>query len=160
MNEEQAQNRSKFVALMWSIVQPGLGHLYLGNKILGVIFMTISLITLIRTKLNVTIFCIFTGNFKKANLIFADNPTLFLPSVYSFAMWHAFNYDVIARKGNPREYKLTGFFFGFAIGGIPGTGQKFLGTHIITGLVIGVATGIMFHLIEKLILLMLNRVRP
>jgi TM2 domain-containing membrane protein YozV len=67
-------------------------------------------------------------------------------------MWHAYNNDVIARNGSTREYRLTGFFFGLTIGGIPGSSHRFLGTHIITGLATGLVTGIIFHLLEKLIL--------
>jgi hypothetical protein len=93
-------------------------------------------------------FYVFAGNFKKANLIFAQ-PVLFFPAIYSFAMWHAYNYEIIAGNGSKREYKLTGFFFGFTIGGVPGMSHRFLGTHIFTGLATGVVMGIIFHLLEK-----------
>ncbi|MFD0697276.1 hypothetical protein ACFQZT_24680 [Paenibacillus sp. GCM10027628] len=157
MIQEETTHKNKFIALIWSIAMPGLGHLYLGNKIIGLAFMVYSVLFLIRAKLNSIIFYVFSGNFKKANLLFMENPTLFFPAAYSFAMWHAFNYSVIARKGNPLEYKLTGFFFGLIIGGVPGSSQKFLGTYIITGLVTGIVTGVLFHFIEKLIMFIVKR---
>jgi hypothetical protein len=152
MTQEQPKKKSNLVALIWSIAQPGLGHIYLGKNLIGFAFIVINFFVYIHTGLNKMIFSVFNGNFKRANSIFADNPTILFPSIYSFVMWHAYNYDIIARKGSPREYRLTGFFFGLTIGGVPGSSHKFLGTHIITGLAIGIATGLVFHLIEKLIL--------
>jgi hypothetical protein len=66
MSEEQPLKRSNFVALLWSIAQPGLGHLYLGNKIMGFAFIIIGIFVVVRTKLNEGIFFVFSGNFKKA----------------------------------------------------------------------------------------------
>jgi hypothetical protein len=152
MNQEKSLRSSNFVALLWSIAMPGLGHLYLRNKIIGIILIGLTLFALMRTNFNEIIFYAFAGNFKKANLIFTQQPVLFFPAIYSFAMWHAYNYEIIAGNGSKREYKLTGFFFGFTIGGVPGMSHRFLGTHIFTGLAIGVVMGIIFHLLEKLIL--------
>ncbi|MGO4276093.1 hypothetical protein AB4Z22_40745, partial [Paenibacillus sp. TAF58] len=76
------------------------------------------------------------------------------PSVYSFVMWHTFNHDIIAQKGRP---KLSGFFVGFVIGGVPGLSYKFLGAHIFTGLAFGIVTGILFHLVEELFLFIIRR---
>ncbi len=156
MNNEQI-NKNKKIALIWSIAMPGLGHLYLDNPIIGILFITYTAIFMLFSKLNTVIFNAFAGDFKNSNLLFRDNPTLFFPAVYSFAMWHAYNYDVIKRKGNLSEYKLTGFFLGLIIGGVPGSSQKFLGTYIFTGLIAGILTGILFHLIEKLVLFILKK---
>ena len=102
---------------------PGLGHLYLGNKIIGILFIAYTGIFMIFSELNNAIFYAFSGDFQKANSIFAENPSIFFPAVYSFAIWHAYNYDVIVRKDRSSEYKLTGFFFGLLIGGVPGSSQ-------------------------------------
>jgi hypothetical protein len=159
MFQEQPKYKNRFFALIWSVAMPGLGHFYLGSKMIGLFLMAYSVLVLIRSKLNLIIFYSFAGNLKKANLLFIENPTLFFPAVYSFAMWHAYNYDIIARKGNPHEYRLTGFFFGLTIGGVPGSAQKFLGTYIFTGLAVGIATGILFHIVEKLILFIAKKAK-
>ncbi|BFT69568.1 hypothetical protein [Paenibacillus sp. P36] len=154
---EQAAHKSDIFALIWSIAMPGLGHLYLGNKIIGILFIAYTGIFMIFSELNNAIFYAFAGDFQKANSIFAESPSIFFPAVYSFAIWHAYNYDVIVRKGRSSEYKLTGFFFGLLIGGVPGSSQQFLGTYIFTGLVVGIISGILFHLVEKLIVTQLKK---
>jgi hypothetical protein len=152
MTQEQPKKKSNLVALIWSIAQPGLGHFYLGNNLLALAFIVINIFFHIHTGLNKIIISAFSGNFKRANSLFIENPTILFPSLYCFVMWHAYNYDIIARKGSPREYRLTGFFSGLAFGGVYGESYKFLGTYIMTGLAVGLATGLVFHLIEKLIL--------
>lgn len=156
MEHRTQKNRSNgnYIGLFWSLVSPGLGHIYLGRWILGLIFLFLDLFMLRDTKLNITIYSALMGNFQKSNEIFMKTPVILYPSVYSFVMWHTFNHDIIAQKGSP---KLTGFFVGLVIGGVPGLSYKFLGAHIFTGLAVGIATGVLFHLIETLILFIKRR---
>ena len=63
LNNEQTAHKSKKTALIWSIAMPGLGHLYLGNKIIGILFITYTALFKLVSKLNIVIFYAFFSGF-------------------------------------------------------------------------------------------------
>lgn len=157
--------KSPVAALLWSITMAGFGQYYNGQYIFGTLLFLFELITNGLSGVNASILLSFHGDLQAAHDVFDIQSGLFYPSVYIFSIWQAYNKAIIINcqqdgKNPPKETYLTGFFFGYVIGmnlgvywhasflyGIPFL--EFLVSPIFNGLILGMVSGSIGHLIER-----------
>jgi TM2 domain-containing membrane protein YozV len=95
--------RKKWLAVFWSFVTPGLGHLYLGRLPSGFYILIWWTTVLTFSHLLPSIHYTFLGDFEQAVDVLNEQWVLFLPSMYGFASYDAYlncdNYNkLLAQK--------------------------------------------------------------
>ncbi|MFD2043006.1 hypothetical protein ACFSTA_01650 [Ornithinibacillus salinisoli] len=90
--------RKPWVALMWSVVIPGLGHLYLHKVITGFFMFGYTVVILYLGHIPEAIHHTMTGNFDKAIQALDMQWTLYIPSIYLFILYNAYSSAVELNK--------------------------------------------------------------
>lgn len=153
--------KSPVSSLLWSITMSGFGQFYNGQYVFGALLFSVELLTNALSGINSSILFSFTGNLEGSQSIFNMEWGLFYPSAYLFSIWQAYNKAIVINHHHdgedpPRETYLTGFFFGSVIGMNLGVywhpdlmfGLEFFSSPIFSGLVLGIITGFIVHIIE------------
>ncbi len=89
-NINYLDKRNPWVAVAWSVLVPGLGHLYIHNVITGLFIFGYSIAILYLSNIPEAINFTMTGEFQKATEILNMQWTLYLPSIYIFIIYDAF----------------------------------------------------------------------
>jgi hypothetical protein len=90
--------RDPMVALLWSILAPGLGHFYVHKLITGLFISVATISLLYLSHIPQAIHYTFIGEFERAKRILDMQWTLYLPSMYSFFLYDAYNSAVEYNK--------------------------------------------------------------
>ncbi|WP_160725754.1 hypothetical protein [Bacillus sp. USDA818B3_A] len=155
--------KSPIAAMLWSLVLPGFGQLYNKDYLIGIILLGLEFLINLNSHLNIVLVSTFNGDIHGAHQSVNYSWGLFYPSIYGFAIWHAYN---SARSNNNRlEGKavenrtyLSGFFIGLVIGMDFGLvwhdstfikPVPFLDYPVFNGLLFGLIVGITGYLMEK-----------
>lgn len=80
------QRVNPWLAVIWSAVTPGLGHILLRHKILGFYLLIWHITIVYKSHLSEAVYYSFIGEFQRATAIMDLEWTLFIPSVYIFAI--------------------------------------------------------------------------
>ncbi|WP_219621305.1 hypothetical protein [Neobacillus cucumis] len=95
--------RKPYIALVWSLLFPGLGHLYL-NRLPSVIFCTIWFVVIIQFgHILPAIHYTFYGHFAAAKAVLDPQWLLYIPSIYVFFAYDAYMNAVEYNKLYERE---------------------------------------------------------
>jgi hypothetical protein len=90
--------REPWAALIWSLLAPGLGHIYV-HKIISGFFLFVATISLMSfSHIPQAIHFTFTGNFELAKRILDMQWTLYLPSIYMSSVYDAYTSAVEYNK--------------------------------------------------------------
>lgn len=82
--------RNPWLAIAWSVLIPGLGHLYLHKVITGFFIFIYTMAILYYGKIPMAINYSLVGNFKEAKEIIDMQWALYLPSIYLFIQYDAY----------------------------------------------------------------------
>ncbi|BBW96136.1 MULTISPECIES: hypothetical protein [Geobacillus] len=82
--------RKPWLALAWSVLAPGLGHLYVHKVIAGLFLFGFTIIVSYFARLPEAIIYTLTGRFDEAVRIVNMQWALYLPSIYSFVFYDAY----------------------------------------------------------------------
>lgn len=93
-----ADKRNPWQALFWSAITPGLGHFYVNQLIPGVLIMTWWIVLSVMAHLYESIYFTLTGNFAQATAVLNPHWFLFLPSIYGYGMFFAYQTVVELNK--------------------------------------------------------------
>lgn len=131
-----------WAAAWWSAALPGFGHLYLGELLKGIIFMSGEILINTRARINLAIYYTFTGNLEKANNVFNERWGLFYMAIWVYAIYDAYMHSVelnqlseleeAQEKRHFKKFSITPFgisylsqrppllsaFFSFLVGGM------------------------------------------
>jgi len=80
------QKINVWISVFWSLVTPGLGHLMIRNFIHGFYLMAWHIVCIYQSKLAEAVYFTVTGEFQQAIHVMNYQWTLFLPSIYCFAV--------------------------------------------------------------------------
>lgn len=97
--------RNPWVALLWSMLFPGLGHLYLHRMMAGFFLITWCIIIAYFSKILQGIHYTFAGSIDQAIAVLNPEWTLFLPSIYCFAAYEAYTICVEYNKLYKKEQR-------------------------------------------------------
>lgn len=90
--------RSPGLALAWSVLAPGLGHLYVHKVIIGFFLFASTIGLMYVSHLPEAILFTLTGEFERAKQIADTQWTLYLPSMYAFIFYDAYITAVESNK--------------------------------------------------------------
>ncbi|SHK62246.1 hypothetical protein [Desulforamulus aeronauticus] len=159
MNQSMVRIKySPYVALLWSAMMPGFGHLYNKDYWLASAFFIIELGLNFFANINNAITQAFNPfYYKGADLHLNMSWALFYPGMYAFSMWHAYNRAIeknalLKEIQEPVTPKLTGCFIGLTIGMQFGLIWPLYHTLLLTSLGYGLAGATIGTLLEKTIL--------
>lgn len=163
---KQLEYKHPVAALLWSFSLPGLGQIYNGQQLLGIILVLLELIINQLSSLNISIFASFHGDFQLGHDAINYQWGMYYPSIWGFAMWHAYNTSIsinhyLDEKKNKKTY-LTGFFFGGVFGMNLGIywhvlflstmgSFAFLASPVFSGLLTGIICSFIGHTLEKVL---------
>lgn len=82
--------REPLTALCWSIIAPGLGHLYVHKVIMGLFFFAFTVFLMYFSHLPQGITYMLQGNFAKSLSVLDMQWTLYLPSIYAYIFYDAY----------------------------------------------------------------------
>jgi TM2 domain-containing membrane protein YozV len=82
--------RKPWVAVAWSLISPGLGHLYLHKVINGFFFFGYTIAIMYFSHIPLAIHCTFVGDFAQAKTVLDMQWTLYIPSIYAFIFYDAY----------------------------------------------------------------------
>lgn len=82
--------RKPWVAVAWSLIAPGLGHLYLHKVIVGFIFFGYTIGLMYISHVPQAIHYTLIGDFTQAKSVLDMQWTLYLPSIYCFIFYDAY----------------------------------------------------------------------
>jgi TM2 domain-containing membrane protein YozV len=77
-------------AIVWSILTPGLGQIYIHRVITAIFTMIFMIVFVYQSKLLVAIHLLFLGDFNQATQVVDPQWLLFLPSHYGFAIYDSY----------------------------------------------------------------------
>ncbi|WP_238442469.1 hypothetical protein [Desulfofalx alkaliphila] len=80
-----------WVALVWSMLLAGFGHLYNMRLLKASILLVWTIVIIYFSNMNNAIVATFTGNFARAKEIVDYQWLMFFPSIYFYAMWDSYN---------------------------------------------------------------------
>lgn len=83
--------KSPWAAFLWSIAMPGCGQIYNRDWFLGLLLLASEFIINCKSNLNQAIFLSFHFDLAQARTIIDYQWGLFYPSIYTYALWNAFN---------------------------------------------------------------------
>ena len=83
-----------WTAAWWSAALPGFGHLHLGYYLRGLLFMSGEILINLKSRINLSIFYTFTGNFEKANHALNERWALFYIAVWVFSIYDAWKLSI------------------------------------------------------------------
>lgn len=114
------QYRSPYAAMLWSVVLPGFGQFYNRDYIMGFTLLILEFVINVKAKLNLALIFSFDGNLPGSKPPIDYSWGLFYPSLYGFAIWHAYNTaktnnQILEGNVENRTY-LSGFFLGIVLG--------------------------------------------
>jgi hypothetical protein len=82
--------RKPWIALVWSLLGPGMGHLY-ANRILNALFATVTWIIFIyNSKAYIVLYHSLTGHFDQVHSVVDWEWMLYIPSIYLFYAYDAY----------------------------------------------------------------------
>lgn len=87
-----------WVALIWSALLTGFGHIYNKKFIKALILLTWTIAIIHFSHINNALIATFNGQFNRANEIVNYQWLLFFPSIYFFAIWDSYNDAVEMNK--------------------------------------------------------------
>jgi hypothetical protein len=87
------EKRTPWLALFWSMIFPGLGHLYCHRLVSGFTFIITTMIIAVKTRLADLIILTFTAQFERITNV-DYQWLLFLPSVYLFSIYDSYSNTV------------------------------------------------------------------
>ncbi len=90
--------RKPFLAFMWSVIGPGLGHLYVHKFITGIFIFAYSISLIILSHLPLGLHYSLLGEFDRAKAVLDMQWLLYLPSIFSFIFYDAYNSAVELNK--------------------------------------------------------------
>ena len=90
--------RNPWVTAWWSAAFPGLGHLSLGNYIIGFLLIGWEIFINLHTNLNLGILYSFTGRFDMAKKVLDRRELLLYLAVYVFSIWDSWRRTVDYNK--------------------------------------------------------------
>ncbi|TJY42011.1 hypothetical protein E5161_12530 [Cohnella pontilimi] len=82
--------RNPLLALVWSVLAPGLGHLYVHKIVTGFLVFAFTVALIFQSHLLPAIHQTFVGDFEGARALLDMQWTLYLPSMYSFIFYDAY----------------------------------------------------------------------
>lgn len=163
---QSRQYKSPYAAMLWSCVLPGFGQFYNRDYIVGSLLIGLEFIVNLNSNLNLSLLHTFMGDINSAHHVIDYRWALFYPSLYSYAIWQAFNSakanndKLDGREVVHRTY-LSGFFIGIVLGMDFGlfwhdssffsqfTVLRFLDFPVLNGLLLGLLTGTLGHITEN-----------
>ncbi|MFP5116410.1 hypothetical protein ACSU64_29310 [Bacillaceae bacterium C204] len=158
--------KSPYAAMLWSCVLPGFGQFYNRDYIVGSLLIGLEFIVNLNSNLNLSLLETFNGDIHSAHHVIDYRWALFYPSIYGYAIWQALN----SAKANNNKLDgkevvhrtyLSGFFIGVVLGMDFGLFwhdssffshfpvMKFLDFPVLNGLLLGLMTGTLAHIIEN-----------
>lgn len=90
MGAQYLTHRNPWVPVWWSVALPGFGHLYIGDNLKGIIFMSWEILVNLNSHLNIAIFHTLTGNVKQTNAVLRHEWLIIYPLFYAFTMFDAY----------------------------------------------------------------------
>ena len=94
--------KSPIAAMFWSVVLPGFGQLYNKDYFIGILLLVLEFLINLKSHLNLVLVNTFKGDLLHAHQSVNYSWGLFYPSIYCFAIWHAYN------SANTNNNKLEG----------------------------------------------------
>lgn len=82
--------RSPLLAVFWSLLMPGLGHLYLNLIPTGCLLLVMTMAQIVMSNFLEALYLTLIGSFREATAVLDIEWTLFLPSIYGFAMYESY----------------------------------------------------------------------
>jgi hypothetical protein len=159
---QKREYKSPYAALLWSMVLPGCGQLYNKDYCVGIILIGCELLVNLNSNLNLALLNSFNGDVQSAHQVIDYRWAMFYPSLYGFALWHAFNsakannFRIDEKVKGNRTY-LTGFFIGMVVGMDFGLfwhdypTLRVLDNPVFNGLICGLILGLIGCLVENAI---------
>lgn len=92
------EKRSPWVAAAWSILSPGLGHLFMHRVIVGVFFIAWTITVIYFSHALEAFQFTMTGNFARAKSVLDMQWLMFLPSIYGFTIYDSYMWAVEDNK--------------------------------------------------------------
>lgn len=97
--------RSPWLSVFWSLVLPGLGHMYIMRMVTGYFLIAFSLICIYYARFFQVLQCTLLGNFSQAAAITDAQWFLFLPSIYGYAAYEAYASTIALNKAFVNEQR-------------------------------------------------------
>ncbi|PGV53344.1 DUF5683 domain-containing protein [Bacillus sp. AFS037270] len=155
--------KSPNAAMLWSLVLPGFGQLYNKDYFIGIILLVLEFLINLKSHLNLVLVNTFNGDLLHAHESANYSWGLFYPSLYGFAIWHAYNSakannNKLEGKTVEKRTYFSGFFIGLVIGmdfGLfwhDGSLIKtfpFLDYPVFNGVLFGLLLGLIGNVLEK-----------
>src|SRR5699024_2396595 len=82
--------RSPLMAVLWSILTPGLGQLYIHRGVTAALMLIFSIIFVYYSNALIAVHFLFLGEIKQATASLNPQWFLFIPSYFSFAVYDAY----------------------------------------------------------------------
>ncbi|MDF2716857.1 MAG: hypothetical protein K0R28_3782 [Paenibacillus sp.] len=82
--------RSPGLAVAWSLLMPGVGHLYLHLVPTGFLLLCMTIVQVVMSHFLEAFYFTMIGSFREAVAVLDVEWTLFLPSIYGFAMYESY----------------------------------------------------------------------
>ncbi|HOV78657.1 MAG TPA: hypothetical protein PK728_01000 [Bacillota bacterium] len=95
--------KSPWTCALWSLLMPGLGHLYIHRLATGFLILILWIAATCHSHLLEAVHHTFTGNFSAAAAVADPEWLLFMPSIYGFSVYCAYVYAVEFNKVFDRE---------------------------------------------------------
>ncbi|MDR6121134.1 hypothetical protein QFZ87_000731 [Bacillus sp. SLBN-46] len=88
------QRLNAWIPVFWSMVTPGLGHLIIRNVVSGVYLMVWFIISIYQSRILEGVYFCVLGEFEQASAVMNIQWTMYLPSVYCFAVCDSYYHAV------------------------------------------------------------------
>lgn len=85
-----AKKRKPVLALLWSLLTPGLGHVYARKMEEGIVILVMNIVAAYMSHLNEAVQYSLTGDFARAGAVVDYGWLLFLPSLYCYAAYASY----------------------------------------------------------------------
>jgi hypothetical protein len=95
--------RLPYMAMAWSILMPGLGHIYTTRLSTALVIIVAWLVTVLKSGFLPAVHLTVLGQFNQATLAADPEWLLFIPSIYCFALFDAYDHCVEYNKLFDRE---------------------------------------------------------
>ncbi|MEH7116839.1 DUF5683 domain-containing protein [Neobacillus vireti] len=155
--------KSPNAAMCWSVVLPGFGQLYNRDYFIGIVLLGLEFLINLKSNLNLVLVNTFNRDLLSAHQSIDYSWGLFYPSLYGFAIWHAYNSakannNKLEGKTVERRTYFSGFFLGLVIGmdfglfwhdGSLIKAITFLDYPVFNGVLFGLLFGFIGNLLDK-----------
>jgi hypothetical protein len=97
--------RNPSTSLLWSLLMPGLGHLYLHRLLTAIVVLIMWIIVVYQSKMLISLHSTLIGDWDHVSAVLNKQWALFIPSMYGFALYDAYVTTIEINKLFARDQK-------------------------------------------------------